>query len=121
MSESTIRQLEDGFWRAAGDAVRYAQDLAADAVHVFPGWGIADRDAVLEGVAGAQAWADVALENVRIVPLGDDAAALVYEARAHRSDQPEHHAAITSVYRREADGWKLVIHQQTPLGDAPAS
>jgi hypothetical protein len=29
--------------------------------------------------------------------------------------QDEYVAAMTSVYRRAAEGWQLVIHQQTPL------
>ena len=119
MSDAQLQQLEEGFWQAAGDPARYAEHLAADAVHVFPGWGIADREAVLEGVAGAQPWQAAALHHVRIVPLGEDAAAVVYEARATRAEQAEYTAAITSVYRREGDEWKLVVHQQTPIGDTP--
>lgn len=42
-------------------------------------------------------------------------AALVYTARAQRADQDEYVAAMTSVYRQTSEGWKLVIHQQTPL------
>jgi hypothetical protein len=38
-----LLKIEEGFWRAAGDCDRYAEHLAADAVHVFPGWGVAAR------------------------------------------------------------------------------
>jgi ketosteroid isomerase-like protein len=106
--------LEEAFWRAAGDADAYASHLAADAVHVFPAWGVAEREAVLAGVRSAAPWTSFAIEEPRVVALGDDAAALVYVARATRGGE-EYHAAITSVYRSRDDGWELVVHQQTPL------
>jgi Domain of unknown function (DUF4440) len=116
MDNAQFRQLEEGFWQAAGDPLRYAKHLSGDVVHVFPGWGIVERDPALEGVRTARPWQDVVLEQMRVVPLGKDGAAVVYEARARRSSQGEYTAAVTSVYRREGGHWRLVIHQQTPLG-----
>jgi hypothetical protein len=110
-----LLKIEEGFWRAAGDGDRYAEHLAADAVHVFPGWGIASRDAVLAGVSGADAWSSFAIEDPAVLILSDDTAALVYRAHAQRRDQPPYEAAITSVYRRRDGTWELVVHQQTPL------
>jgi hypothetical protein len=106
--------LEEAFWRAAGDPDAYATRLAADAVHVFPGWGVAERDAVLGGVASASPWTSFSIEEPRVVQLGDAAAALVYTARASRGAE-EYRAGITSAYRRRGDGWELAVHQQTPL------
>jgi hypothetical protein len=34
-----------------------------------------------------------------------------------RAPDQRYRAAITSVYRRGVDGWQLVLHQQTPLGE----
>ena len=114
-TEATLVELEERFWRAAGDRERYEADLAPDAVHVFPGWGVAGRDRVLEGVAEAEPWTSFTLSDVRLVALGEDAAGLVYTARAQRGEAPSYAAAITSVYRRAGGGWQLVLHQQTPL------
>jgi ketosteroid isomerase-like protein len=112
----TLIELERRLWRAAGDRDRYADDLADDAVHVLPGWGVADREEVLGGVADADPWADFAIDEPQVIRLDDGAAALVYTATAHREGGPEYAAAITSVYRRDDDGaWRLVVHQQTPL------
>jgi hypothetical protein len=108
-------ELERGFWEAAGDRQAYAANLAAGAVHVLPGLGIADRETVLRGVAGADRWESYEILDARIVAAGEEAAALVYRARARRAGQPEYRAAITSLYRRDGDAWKLVLHQQTPL------
>jgi hypothetical protein len=106
---------EEGFWRAAGDRESYAAHVADDAIHVFPGWGVSDLPTVLEGVDSAAPWDSFSLEGARAIELGPDAAALVYTARASRGGEP-YVAAVTTVYRRRAGGWELVLHQQTPLG-----
>jgi hypothetical protein len=111
----TLLALEEDFWRASGDRDRYEANLAADAVHVFPGWGIADPDRVLSAVEAVEPWETFEIEDAKVVRLGDDAAAIVYHARARRAGQPEYVAAIISVYRRRDDAWELVLHQQTPL------
>jgi hypothetical protein len=107
--------LEEGFWRAAGNRDAYAAHLADDAMHVFPGWGVtSDNERVLQAVASVEPWKTFSIDDLRIVELGADAAALVYTARARREGEEEYVAAMTSVYRRADGGWKLVIHQQTP-------
>jgi ketosteroid isomerase-like protein len=108
--------LEKGFWGAAGSRDSYDAHLAVDAVHVFPGWGATDdNERVLQAVETVEPWETFSIEDLRLVELGDQAAALVYTARARRTGQDEYVAAMTSVYRRADDGWELVIHQQTPL------
>ncbi|HJU46907.1 MAG TPA: DUF4440 domain-containing protein [Gaiellaceae bacterium] len=108
--------LEQGFWRAAGHRDAYAAHLAADAVHVFPGWGATtDNERVLGAVETVDPWETFSIDEPSLVELGADAVALVYTAHARRAGQDAYVAAITSVYRRDGDGWKLVIHQQTPL------
>jgi ketosteroid isomerase-like protein len=108
--------LEEGFWRAAGSRDAYAEHLADDAVHLFPGWGLTtDKERVLEAVDGVDPWETFSIDDLTLLELGEEAAALVYTARARRAGQDEYVAAMTSVYRRDDEGWKLVIHQQTPL------
>ena len=116
----TVREelvdLEERFWRSAGSRESYAEHLADDAVHVFPGWGVADdNERVLQAVESVEPWERFSIDDLRFVGLGESAAALVYTAHARRAGQDEYIAAMTSVYRRADDGWKLVIHQQTPL------
>jgi predicted GH43/DUF377 family glycosyl hydrolase len=107
--------LEEGFWRAAGSRDAYAEHLANDAVHLFPGWGLtSDNERVLKAVEGVEPWETFAIEDPTLLELGEGAAALVYTARARRAGQDEYVAAMTSV-RRDGQGWKLVIHQQTPV------
>jgi hypothetical protein len=113
--KSDLVELERRFWRSAGDATAYAEWLAPDAVHVFPGWGVVDRTAALEGVDGAGPWEAFRIDDPRVVQLGVDTAALVYVAEARRPSEGTYRAAIASVYRRTSGGWQLVLHQQTPL------
>jgi ketosteroid isomerase-like protein len=109
-------ELEEGFWRSAGDRDGYSAHLADDAIHVFPGWGLtSENERVLEAVESVEPWEMFEMEDTHVLDLGDRAAALVYKAHAKRAGQEEYVAAMTSVYRRDDSGWKLVIHQQTPL------
>ncbi|HET7043778.1 MAG TPA: nuclear transport factor 2 family protein [Gaiellaceae bacterium] len=112
----TLLELEKQFWRAASDRDAYAERLSHDALHVLPGWGVASRAAVLEGVAGAEPWESFAIEEPQLLALGEDAAALVYTAQARRRSGQKYSAAVTSVYRRERGRWLLALHQQTSLG-----
>ena len=111
-----LLDLEEHFWRAAGSRDAYTVNLAADAVHVFPGWGVTtDTERVLEAVEAVEPWTTFSINDPTVVDIGGEAAALVYTARARRAGQDEYVAAMTSVYRRRGSGWVLVIHQQTPL------
>jgi hypothetical protein len=113
--EAHLLELEERLWQAVGDRDQYERELASDAVHVFPSFGIVEREAALGGVEGARPWTSFTIADARVVPLGEHAAALVYTTCAQRGDEPAYRAAITSVYRRDAERWQLVVHQQTPL------
>ena len=52
---------------------------------------------------------------MQTVPVGDDAAALVYVGTGHRdADNPPFVGVMTSVYVRRDGDWKLALYQQTP-------
>ncbi len=111
-----LLDLEEGFWRSAGNRDSYAAHLADDALHVFPGWGLTDEnERVLEAVESVEPWESFRIDELHVVDLGEKAVALVYTAHAQRAGHEEYVAAMTSVYRLADDGWRLVIHQQTPL------
>jgi hypothetical protein len=108
--------LEEVFWRAAGSREKYEANLAPDAIHVFPGWGVAtDRGRVLRAVESEGPWESFTIDDPRVVTLGAEAAALIYTAKAQRAGEAPYVAAMTTVYRREGGNWQLVVHQQTPL------
>jgi hypothetical protein len=107
-------ELERGFWEA--DADYYDRNLAPDAVMVLPDpAGLMDRDAVVQAIGTSARWVDLRMDDVRMIRLGQDVAALAYRAAARRSDGGSPYTAlVTSVYARDAGAWKLVLHQQTP-------
>jgi hypothetical protein len=64
--------LEEGFWRAAGSRDAYAEHLANDAVHLFPGWGLtSDNERVLKAVEGVEPWETFAIEDPTLLELGE--------------------------------------------------
>ena len=115
MDLNDIRKIEELLWRSAGDPDAYAAHLAADAVHVFPGWGAVDRETVLIGAAEARPWVTFEIAEPTIMQLSETSAAIVYGACARRDGEERYRAAISSVYRFRAGRWELVLHQQTLL------
>lgn len=112
-------ELERRGWQAlagGGDAATmfYRSVLRDDAVMLLPGGvRIEGRDRILTSFA-AQPWQTFRLDDVRVMPLGADAATVVYKATAQRRGMPAYAALISSTYVRERD-WKLAVHQQTPV------
>src|SRR5579885_1434909 len=101
-ASAELIDLEEGFWRSAGDREAYATHLADEALHVFPGWGVApESERVLEAVESVDPWEAFRIDDLHVVDLGESAAALVYTAHARRAGQDEYVAAMTSVYRRD--------------------
>jgi hypothetical protein len=115
---SDLVRLEERGWaalsRGEGGSF-YGEYLAGDAVMVFP-VGVYDKAAAIAALVGAAPWASYELDDLRAVPLGDDAGLVTYHAWARRERDPQpYEAFMTSVYRREENTWRLVVHQQTPV------
>ncbi|QCR19560.1 nuclear transport factor 2 family protein [Agrococcus sp. SGAir0287] len=120
LSHDRLLELEHSGWESLRLGVGhefYGGRMAPDALMVLAHGVALDRDAVVESLDGAAPWDRYDIENVRHVPLGEDAAALVYRATATRGDAPAFHALMTSVYRLVDDVPLLVLYQQTPIPD----
>lgn len=112
--EDLLFALEERFWLEGGDY--YRRHLAAAAVMVFPNpAGVLVSDEISRSLEGATRWTEVALEEHRLIELGDDAAVVTYKATARKNDAPPYVARASSAYVRDSRGWKLAFHQQTPL------
>ena len=114
--DDDLLTLEREFWK--GDADFYRRHLSDHAVMVFPEpAGVMTRDQVLEAIASAPRWADVHLEEPRVVTLTGETAILTYKATARREgDTTPYVALVSSVYVNGGGRWKLAFHQHT-LGD----
>lgn len=114
--ERTLLELEEAFWREAGNGAFYAANLIEDALMVFPApFGVMEKPATVNAVDASPAWLRFELQEVRFVDLTDDSAVLVYRAKARDASGAAYSAYITSVYVRRDGAWKLAVHQQTPI------
>ncbi|KAI9657514.1 MAG: hypothetical protein M1831_004130 [Alyxoria varia] len=90
--------------------------LSQDCVMIFPGSTIfsAHSKPSLNEIlyTPMKPWIKYDMKDVHVVQLGQDAAQISYSVEAHRKDSA-YTAMISSVWRREAGVWKMVLHQQT--------
>jgi hypothetical protein len=111
-----LRELEERFWGAAGDAEFWNEHFADEGV-IALAMGLMDKRTVVEAQTAAGPWATYALDDVRIVELADQVASISYRATARRTgDDGDYVAVVTSVYVRRDGDWVLAVHQQTPVG-----
>jgi Domain of unknown function (DUF4440) len=117
--ERTLLDLEEEGWRAlsGGDPAAFYDDiLTEDAVMILPPpVGTLSRAQVLRSME-ATPWSRFDIRDPSVIELTDRSALLTYEVTAQRSDSPEYVALMTSAYVKANGGWKLALHQHTPLG-----
>ena len=117
MTAAEPMDLEREGWAALstdGAARPFYERVLADRVlFVLPrGMLVDDRTAVLDSMSGPP-WTTFELADERVVDVGRDAAVVAYRASAVR-DGVRYEALVTSTYQRTPEGWRLVLHQQTP-------
>lgn len=114
-----LLDLERRGWDSLCDSTGaefYGALLTDDGVMVLAGGMVLDRDAVVASLADAPPWSRYELDDVRVVGLGPDAAALVYRGTAYREEVGPFVAAMASTYRRLDGAWRLALYQQTVVG-----
>jgi len=114
-----LLELERAGWRSLCESTddRFYGDLMTDdAVMVLANGAVMDRGAVTAALVQAPPWRSFELSDARVVRAADDTAALVYIGTAERDGADEPFVgAMSSVYHRTGDGWRLVLYQQTAL------
>ena len=114
-----LLDLERAGWRslsAGGEAAVafYGEVLAAQVLMMLPGGlVISDREEAIRSMSGA-GWDAFDLSDERVHPLTDDCAVVTYRATARRGGD-EYRALFTSTYVFDGSGWRLAVHQQTPV------
>ncbi|MCC3763485.1 nuclear transport factor 2 family protein [Glycomyces sp. TRM65418] len=77
-----------------------------------------DRKATIDSLVDAPPWAGFEIADADFIPIGEDAAAIVYTAKAWRDDPDRpFRALMSSTYLRTDEGWRLALYQQTPIPD----
>jgi hypothetical protein len=104
----------DSLCDGTGDQV-YGDLMQEGALMVLAHGEVFDRDTVVRSLAQAPPWDRYEILEERVVPIGSEAAALVYVGRAYRGDDttPAFEGPMSSVYVRDGDGWRLALYQQT--------
>lgn len=118
--EKELEELEEELWRAnrEGDGDFYARMLREDAVSVSQ-FGTAGKEQVVALIQhNRDPFIRSALSEPQVRVLSPDSALITYRvgftARTEQGDI-DHVALATTVYARENAGWRVALHQQTPL------
>ena len=93
----------------------YGAAMADDAVMILVNGMVLDRDTVAASLNDSPPWDSFEILEPSLVDLGESAAALVYRARAVRSDSEPFVALMTSTYRLISGEPKLALYQQTTI------
>jgi hypothetical protein len=113
-----LLEVERKLWR--NDVKLYRDNLVEEALLVFPETGVISRDFALDAIriensAGSR-WAEVDITDVRALPLVPDVAVLTYRVTARWERETTAMTALaSSVYLRRNGGWKVALHQQSPI------
>ena len=117
-----LLRLEQAGWTSLRDGTGsdfFGAIMTPDAVMVLADGSVRDRAGVVAALRDSPAWAAFEIDDERVVPMGPDAAALVYTGRAFRAaGGPAFTATMTSVYVRVHGSWRLAVYQQTPIPEA---
>lgn len=117
--DTEISQLEHDAWQALttdSDAVRALFERVLDpaVVMLLPGGLVIEgSDQALNSMLGPT-WDSYELSHERVLTLSGDAAVVVYQAHAQRGEL-DYLALVNSTYVRRSGGWRLALHQQTPI------
>lgn len=117
---TTVEELlpiEKSLWTGGPDAYReHVDEMCLLAFTTMA--GVSSRDEVAATVADAPRWRELEIDVQGLVQPAADVAVLTYRASAIRGNDERYRALVGSGYVRRDDGWKLMYHQQTPLGEA---
>lgn len=114
--EDELLQIERALWTGGPEA--YGRHLDPDCLVAFSDElaGVSSRDDIARSAAESPRWRDLDLDPRGLIRPSDDVALLTYRARANRGTREQYEALASSCYIRRNGEWKMVFHQQTPLG-----
>ncbi|MGI9085820.1 MAG: nuclear transport factor 2 family protein [Aeromicrobium sp.] len=117
--EKVLLDLERQGWDSLCDgtgATFYGDLMTDDAVMVLASGVVMDRAAVVASLEHAPPWHSYDIDEVRLVDVCEDAAALVYVGTGYRhGDQPAFVGIMSSLYVCRDERWRLAVYQQTAI------
>lgn len=114
--QTEIFALERDFWlRGGGDPEFWRRHCSDDALIVLA-MGSMGKSETIAAMEDAPGWSAVEFDDVHWVHAAESSiVAYRAAARSKGSGVVDYRAMISSGYRKDGDGWKLIFHQQTPL------
>lgn len=112
MDMDGLWMVERAFWLDGVEA--YEANLHDEAVMVFPGLGILDREAIIDSIRHAPRWTQLEMSDQRAITAGT-MAVLAYAAEGRREGAEPYRARCISTYVKQPEGWRMISHQQTPV------
>ncbi len=106
--------LERRLWLEGAGA--FEELLSADAIAIMPmEEGIHDRAETVRAIMKGTHWDALDLGAIYSTHISEGVVMLSYEAQARRGEDT-YRALCSSLWRADAEGWRLAHHQQTPSG-----
>lgn len=116
LTKESLLALEHEGWDALCEqrgGSFYGELMTDDGLMVLVNGYVLDRDAVVASLNDSPSWDSYEISEPRLVPLGEDAAVLVYRARAQRGSDAPFEAIMSSIYRLVDGEARLALYQQT--------
>ncbi|WP_309080629.1 DUF4440 domain-containing protein [Zhihengliuella sp.] len=117
LSLDTLLELEHRGWQAlcsSRGGSFYGDLMTEEALMILVNGAVMDRGTIAATLDEAPPWAEYSIDEPRRIPVGEDATALVYRARATREGQDEPFTALMASTYRVVDGVpRLALYQQT--------
>jgi hypothetical protein len=116
-TEKDLLALEKKFW--TGDTKFYQDNVDDSALIAFgPDMaGVMSNKEIASSAGQGNRWKNLDIKLKGLIEPADDVAILSYEANATRSNGETYAALVSTGYARRDGGWKMMFHQQTPLGE----
>lgn len=115
--EDELYEIEEGFWLSGKD--HFLSHLDERCMLVFPQagelHGVQAREDVAATASAPNRWRDLRISNRKFLEIAGDVAAISYRADVLRADGEPYAALISSVYAAREEGWKLALHQHSPV------
>jgi hypothetical protein len=118
MGRDELIDLEERAWFALScsplaAAAFYEQVLSDTVLMLLPGGMVLDdRAQALQALSG-QTWSSWELSNLQVLHPTPDTGVVTSSIVARQPRFPDYSAAMSSLYVRDGDSWKLTFHQRT--------
>ncbi len=113
MDDGRILDFEKALWIGKGDV--YRQNVSPKCLMVLPEKPhlVRGEDAI-KAVENTPRWEEVELKDMTVDRAQEGLIVIAYEAHAKKADHEYTAWCTSTIWKDEADEWKVIQHQQTP-------